>query len=194
MLPPPSPYLNLEVALSMMLPNEKELVEASGSAADPVAIAQTCQHFRRGIAEMLRGTLFEVYASCRDSQDGESGGEASARRELKNVTLQALIQIPDNAEAVALAVHQYQCPENMTDRMGALVALRDVDGPERREALAAFYENYGQDKVVVTKWLREQASSNLPGTLDTVRGTSHICGPFIIFCSLLCVVSRVSSG
>jgi hypothetical protein len=30
-------------------------------------------------------------------------------------------------------------------------------------------KRYGKDKVVVTKWLREQASSRLPKTLEVVK-------------------------
>jgi aminopeptidase N len=41
--------------------------------------------------------------------------------------------------------------------------------PEREEALAAFYERFKDDHLVVNKWLSVQASCPLPGTLATVR-------------------------
>ena len=57
----------------------------------------------------------------------------------------------------------------MTDQLGALAALANHDGPERAAALAAFYERWRREALVVDKWLALQATSWLPGTLDVVK-------------------------
>jgi aminopeptidase N len=62
----------------------------------------------------------------------------------------------------------------MTDVLAALTFLADIDGPERTEALAAFYERWKDDPLVVDKWFGLQARSALPGTVAAVRAlASH---------------------
>jgi aminopeptidase N len=41
--------------------------------------------------------------------------------------------------------------------------------PERRAALAAFYQRWQDDPLVVDKWFALQARSSLPGTIAAVR-------------------------
>jgi len=53
--------------------------------------------------------------------------------------------------------------------MAALAVLANLDCAERVPALAAFYERWKDEPLVVDKWLAVQAGSRLPTTLDTVR-------------------------
>jgi aminopeptidase N len=57
----------------------------------------------------------------------------------------------------------------MTDVIAALVNIANNDCPEREEALASFYETWKNDPLVMDKWLAIQATSRLPGTLDSVK-------------------------
>jgi len=58
--------------------------------------------------------------------------------------------------------------------IAALVNIANNECPEREEALASFYEAWKSDPLVMDKWLAIQATSRLPGTLDTVKGlTKH---------------------
>ena len=57
----------------------------------------------------------------------------------------------------------------MTDAMAALAALANCDCAERAPALAAFYDKWKDEPLVVDKWLAVQAGSRLPGTLAEVR-------------------------
>ena len=56
----------------------------------------------------------------------------------------------------------------MTDRQGALNALANSDAPERTGALAAFYERYRLDPLVLDKWFTVQAVSTRDDALDQV--------------------------
>jgi aminopeptidase N len=57
----------------------------------------------------------------------------------------------------------------MTDQMGALTVLNDVDDPARGAALDAFYARWTDDPLVIDKWFSLQAMSSLPGTLASVE-------------------------
>ena len=67
------------------------------------------------------------------------------------------------ADAPALALQQYDEADNMTDRQGALGILANSDAPERETALAAFYERYRGDALVIDKWFTD------PGAVDPRR-------------------------
>ena len=60
--------------------------------------------------------------------------------------------------------------QNMTDVLAALGILSSVDCPERLDALAAFYQAWRHDPLVLDKWFAIQALSSLPGTLERGRG------------------------
>jgi aminopeptidase N len=57
----------------------------------------------------------------------------------------------------------------MTDVMAALSTLANLDVPERDAALAAFYDKWKDEALVVDKWLQVQSTSRLPGTAQRVR-------------------------
>ena len=59
--------------------------------------------------------------------------------------------------------------ENMTDVLAALGILSSVDCPERLDALAAFYQSWRHDPLVLDKWFAIQALSSLPGTPSAVE-------------------------
>ena len=56
----------------------------------------------------------------------------------------------------------------MTDRQGALGILANSNAPERETALAAFYERYRGDPLVIDKWFTAQALSTRDDTLQAV--------------------------
>jgi aminopeptidase N len=56
----------------------------------------------------------------------------------------------------------------MTDRQGALGVLSNSDAPQRSEALAAFYERYRNNGLVLDKWFTVQALSTRSDTVDAV--------------------------
>ena len=57
----------------------------------------------------------------------------------------------------------------MTDQVAALAALASRACPEREAALAAFYEQWKHDPLIMNKWLGLQASASLPGNVENVR-------------------------
>jgi aminopeptidase N len=57
----------------------------------------------------------------------------------------------------------------MTDRLAALTCLASSAMPQRQAALAAFYQRYQEDPLVVDKWFTVQATSSRVDTLWQVQ-------------------------
>jgi aminopeptidase N len=90
------------------------------------------------------------------------------RRSLRNACLSYLVAAGD-AVAVRLAKTQFDAGQNMTDVLAALSILSGVDCQERTGALAAFYQAWRRDALVLDKWFAIQAMSSLPGTIREVE-------------------------
>jgi aminopeptidase N len=93
---------------------------------------------------------------------------AAGRRALRNAALGFLMAI-DDSTARALTFLEYRRAENMTDAMAALECLANSAGAERERALGMFHEKWKDEALVVDKWFRVQASSELRGTLERVK-------------------------
>jgi len=90
------------------------------------------------------------------------------RRSVKNLCL-AYLLASGQAEQADLVIAQLKGAKNMTDIMGAMVALNHFPGEQRQTALTEFYNCYHTHPLVVNKWLALQASAQLPGTLNEVK-------------------------
>jgi aminopeptidase N len=75
----------------------------------------------------------------------------------------------DDSTARALTFLEFRRAENMTDAMAALACLADSAGPERGRALAMFYDRWKDEALVVDKWFRVQAVSDLPGARKRIE-------------------------
>ena len=74
----------------------------------------------------------------------------------------------------ARARRHFEAAFNMTDAMGGLSALMRIGGAEFEEALAAFYQRWRGEPLVIDKWFALQARDPSPGALGRVLGlTTH---------------------
>jgi len=154
-------------ALLLTLPSEAYLAEQmSVVAVDEIHEAHG--KLREEAAKALKTELRDLYNSLRSNAPFSPDAESAGRRALKNVALMYLSTLDDDG-ARELVTSQYRSANNMTDRMGALHALNDLDLPERDDALGAFYERYKVDALVVDKWFAVQALSRRDDTLEKVQ-------------------------
>ena len=92
---------------------------------------------------------------------------------MRNLCLGYLNEL-DSADYRALARRQFDGSDNMTDQFAALSVLANASGEEGNAALAAFYERWQNEALVVDKWLAVQSSGRLAATLARVeRLTAH---------------------
>src|SRR5205807_1613840 len=89
------------------------------------------------------------------------------RRSLRNTCLAYLAAAGE--DDVRLARAQFDAGRNMTDVLAALTVLAETDAPDRAEALAAFYEKWRDDPLVLDKRFGIQAGSPRPQTPAEVR-------------------------
>ena len=151
----------------LTLPGEATLAEEV-AAVDPDALHAARNGLRRFLAEQLHDELRQCYESLRPNGPYQPTPAAAGRRALRNLCLGYLNEL-DDFEMRTLALRQFASADNMSDQFAALGTLAQYDCHESTEALAAFYERWHDEALVVDKWLSVQASSRLPETLATVR-------------------------
>jgi aminopeptidase N len=154
-----------------VLPPSESFIGDQMAVVDPEAIRAVRDALRADLGRALEPQWRAAYASTAANRY-EYSPAAKGTRRLKAVALNFLMAA--GAEnAPALARRQYDEADNMTDRQGALGALASSDSPERHGALAAFYERYRADSLVLDKWFTVQALSTRDDTLDSVESLAR---------------------
>jgi aminopeptidase N len=157
----------------LLLPNETYLFEVMASGdrlADPGAIHAAREGLKAAIGTALADELGALHARASGVALEDPAGRGA--RKVKTIAL-GLIAAANPARAAALAAAQYDSADNMTDRQGALMVLCSLDCPEREERLAAFYERYRDNALVVDKWFTLQALSLHPQVIQHVRALAE---------------------
>jgi aminopeptidase N len=154
-------------ALLLTLPSE-DYVSASLEIIDPVAVHAARQHLKQGLATHLEPELTALYQGHHRDDFNQFDAAAIGRRRLKNTCLSYLSERETSATH-ALAVTQFETSRTMTDRIAALTAITHSQNPQRDTCLAAFYQQWHADPLVVGKWFSLQATNGLPGTLARVE-------------------------
>ncbi len=152
-------------AEAILLPTES-VIGDQAAIVEVDAIHRRRKATRAAIASTLHDRLWSTYRS-NGANRYELTGEAKGRRALKNAAL-GYLMVDDAPDAVAAAYAQFNDADNMTDRMAALSFLANSQAAERDAALAAFYDRYRDNPLVIDKWFAVQAMSTRPDTLARV--------------------------
>ncbi|MDZ4137947.1 MAG: aminopeptidase N [Erythrobacter sp.] len=153
----------------MVLPSETYLFEVMATGdrlADPGEIHAAREGLKAAIGAALAGDLLALRTRASAVTLDDPAGRGA--RKVKTAAL-VLIAAADPARAATLAAQQYDAADNMTDRQGALMVLCGLDHPAREEKLAAFYDRYQHNPLVVDKWFTLQALSLHPDVIAQVR-------------------------
>jgi aminopeptidase N len=166
------------VAQVLTPPGETDIAREIGRDINPDAIFTARCALRAAIGAHLAHELSDRHRRLHDSGPYRPDAAGAGRRALRNVCLDLLVAA-QQGDAVALAVAQYQAADNMTDRLAALTTLSLRDVPERPRVLADFHARYGDDPLIVDKWLALQAAIPEPATLARVKAlTAHAAFSF----------------
>ena len=130
------------IALALTLPGETLLGEAM-AVIDPEAVHTVRQAARRQLATALREELLAVMEACREPEAYSIDPAQVGRRSLKNLCLAYLMTLGE-AQTTERCLEQFRGGASMTDVLAALNCLVNAAGPERTEALAAFYQRWQQ--------------------------------------------------
>ncbi|APZ42210.1 aminopeptidase N [Acidihalobacter ferrooxydans] len=151
----------------LMLPSENWLAEQM-DVIDPDAIHAARSYARRALAGELEAQWLGLYHTHEVSGEYRFDPRDAGRRRLRNLALSYLAAL-DGKPMRQLAASQFEQADNMTDSLGALAALMLIDGAEREQALATFYDHWRNDPLVLDKWFALQASAQRPDTLARVE-------------------------
>jgi aminopeptidase N len=154
-----------------VLPPSESFIGDQMAVVDPDSIRAARDALRSELGRALEPQWRAAYARTAANRYEYSPAAKGARR-LKTVALNYLMA-GGAEDAPALANRQYDEADNMTDRQGALGALASSDAPERHGALAAFYERYRSDPLVLDKWFTVQALSTRDDTLERVEALAR---------------------
>jgi aminopeptidase N len=151
----------------LQLPGEGLLAEQM-EVADPEAIHAARKALVLEIARRYRTRFEGAFRHFTVAGAYSPDAAAAGRRALRNAALGYIMAV-DDSTARALTFLEFRRAENMTDAMAALSCLAGSTGVERERALSMFYDKWKDEALVVDKWFRVQATSDLPGALERVE-------------------------
>ncbi|MDB5667380.1 MAG: aminopeptidase [Alphaproteobacteria bacterium] len=154
------------VGEAVLLPSEA-FIGDNLPVVDPEAVHSSREALRRALGEQLEPLWRAAYASSAANRYDLSPAAKGLRR-LRTVSL-GYIAAAGAEDAPSLALRQFDEADNMTDRQGALGVLVNSHAAERETALAAFYERYRDNALVLDKWFTAQALSTREDTVDAVE-------------------------
>ena len=155
----------------MALPGETYLAEQF-ERADPGAIRAEREGLKAWLGMHLQEALVALHTHA-SAVPYDLSAEARGARKVKT---QALVYLAAGVPALAaeLASAQFDAADNMTDRQGAALVLAGLDTPLRDAKLAALYQRFAGNALVIDKWFSLQAGSLHPRVLDQVEAlASH---------------------
>jgi aminopeptidase N len=135
---------------------------------DPDIVHNARELLQAALARALAAEFQAVHERNLDSGVPQLDAGAIGRRALKNLCLGYLAKL-DEPRARRLIVGQFETATTMTDSTAALTILGDSNIPERETALAAFYDRWQHEPLVIDKWFSIQSASSRHDTLERVK-------------------------
>ncbi|KPA21973.1 Aminopeptidase N [Shimia sp. SK013] len=160
-------------ALMLAQPSQSELagvLHQAGDTPDPAAIHAASEAMRTAKAQSWADILPDLYAANQVDGPYAPDAEGAGKRDLANSALGLLSRLDGGATAAT----QYANADNMTLQLAALSALLDAEAGDN--ALAAFYDQWRDDRLVIDKWFSLQVMHAKPDVLAETakRLTNHI--------------------
>lgn len=153
---------NLDPALkanAMGLPAERILAQEYATI-DPDAIHTARVFAIRGLAAAHHEILLATYKSSTVDGPYRYAKEDMGKRSLRNSCLgmlSSLIGQGGDGDEIGLLQAHFDSANNMTDQIAGLAILAGKEIPERKVALARFFDQWKHDPLVVDKWFTVQA-------------------------------------
>ncbi|WP_353144608.1 DUF3458 domain-containing protein, partial [Paracoccus sp. (in: a-proteobacteria)] len=147
-------------ALCLWLPGEEEIattIATRGLTPDPDAIHAAREALARDIASAHEQALARLYDAMDNPGPYRPDAEGGARRSLRLACLGLLSRIDAGKRAGTL----FGAASNMTERQGALECL--IATGKDGDALVAFAQEFGSNRLVMDKWFMVQPLRTAPG-------------------------------
>ncbi|TYL47782.1 aminopeptidase N [Marinomonas sp. IMCC 4694] len=155
------------VGLILSLPSQAYLSELANPIY-PAQIKQAREYLKRQLANTLSAEFERTYHLHSIKGDYQPTAEHIAHRSLKNIALSYWVETKSERAQLAVS-HQFESADNMTDQFAALGMAVSAQLAAAPAMLAAFYEQWKDEPLVVNKWLMLSASQDQDNALDTVK-------------------------
>ncbi len=159
-------------ALMLGLPTQAELATIlfeGGETPDPLAIWTAVETLRQAMAQHLQDLLPRLQSESLVDAPYRPDAKQSGKRALGSATLSLVTRLDGGVSAA----EQYAKSDNMTLQLTSLACL--LRAGKGQSELAAFYDQWQNDRLVIDKWFGLQVSMALPQvTAETARAlTEH---------------------
>ncbi len=146
-------------SLVLQLPTETDIAQTlfdQGHVPDPDKIHEATQTLCHAMAIHLQDVLPRIFAQYQVDGPYSPNSDQVSARGLANTALSLLSRL-DGGKA---AHTQFETATNMTQQLAALSIL--VKNAKADTALASFYDQWNQDRLVIDKWFAIQIASASP--------------------------------
>ncbi len=146
-------------ALCLRLPSEDDLAQTlhdAGRTPDPERIAAERTALAKTIARQLQKPLTATYDAMATEGPFSPDAAAAGRRALRLACLGLLNKNDNGTRAASL----FAMADNMTESHGALACL--IDGGRGAREIAAFYDRWSGNRLVIDKWFAVQVAHAEP--------------------------------
>ncbi len=138
----------------LTLPAETALIEKI-IPVDPQALRHVRLSLMKQIGQALEGLWPTLYQQNAVSGEYVFNPENAGKRALRQACLMYWALI---GKADATIIHQYTNANNMTEKLGAMLASRLASDATEAQVFAAFANDYRNEPLALDKWLSAQAS------------------------------------
>ncbi|MGV6803292.1 MAG: aminopeptidase N [Ruegeria sp.] len=146
-------------ALMLGLPTQSELAAAlheQGETPDPMAIWRAVETLRQATAQHMQDLLPRLQSEALVDGPYSPDAEQAGKRALGS----AALALTTRLDGGAMAAEVYAKADNMTLQLSALSCL--LRAGKGQAELAAFYDQWHHDRLVLDKWFGLQASLAAP--------------------------------
>jgi aminopeptidase N len=154
-------------ALMLNLPSEQDVASDIARNVDPQIIHDGRERLKQRIGRLMHGGLMQRW-NTRITGPYSPDPASAGKRALRHAAL-ALLAAADPKEGARLAIRHFRDARNMSDEIGALGVLIQLDVAERDEALERFLDRHEDDHLLVDKWFALQAQLPTPEAAQRVR-------------------------
>jgi len=156
------------LAEMLRLPGVNVLASFLESDVNPQALHDTRNRVLARIAGTLEPLLRETFDMLAVTESWSPSHEQAGRRAARAAAL-SLLMHADGDAAARLARETWERATNMTERAMAISALSQSASPLREEVLDAFIGRFGDDHLMVDKWLAWHATWPHRDCVERVR-------------------------
>ncbi len=156
------------LAEMLRLPGVNVLASFLESDVNPQALHDARNRVLARIAGALEPLLRETFDMLKVTEAWSPSHEQAGRRAARAAVLSLLVHADEEAGA-RLARETWEKATDMTERAMAISALSQTASPLREEVLEAFIGRYGDDHLMVDKWLAWHAAWPHRDCVERVR-------------------------